>query len=442
MIPNSQPKQPSRGALRSVPSKASTAPAVSSKAGHRFSRQRWGRGGSAGLGTPISGTFAGDASREQGKAPAVAFRAPVATPSRLIPYVSQPWPKGATQPATGAAGVQLSASIWFPWHAGAGWGTAGQGAYIAWVEAPPLRRDAVPVEGGAKAGAAAVPSPEPGRNLGAANPCDLLRWLKSWDPAEHDAAISDILNRSVWELARTPVGSRVVQEAFEVGNSSLQVNGRESPINPRRLADFKEHLRSGLKGKVQEALRSPHGNHVLQKCIEVTPAPHLQFMLEELTQRENGGPGEPCVASFAKHRFGCRVIQRLLEHCDVGDGMDSADPALSTLVDQLLGVAGTLVKHKFGNFVVQTLLEQGAREDRHKHRIAEELLRDVPSLARHRVASHVLETAMKMCCAQDQERLAIKVLEGDVQELARSKYGSFVVKQAGFVLRVRGRGLA
>jgi pumilio RNA-binding family len=48
------------------------------------------------------------------------------------------------------------------------------------------------------------------------------------------------------------------------------------------------------------------GNHVIQKCIELVKAQHIQFIVDDFKGQ---------MFNLATHPYGCRVIQRLLEHC-------------------------------------------------------------------------------------------------------------------------------
>ena len=50
-----------------------------------------------------------------------------------------------------------------------------------------------------------------------------------------------------------------------------------------------------------------HGNHVIQKCIEQMPPDSVVFIIESVQDKTE---------AMAVHSYGCRVIQRLLEHCD------------------------------------------------------------------------------------------------------------------------------
>jgi pumilio RNA-binding family len=61
-----------------------------------------------------------------------------------------------------------------------------------------------------------------------------------------------------------------------------------------------------LVGNVMKCVKDQNGNHVIQKCIECVPPNLIQFIVD-------GFAGK--VLTLASHPYGCRVIQRILEHC-------------------------------------------------------------------------------------------------------------------------------
>eukprot|EP00913_Durusdinium_trenchii_P021913 g20591.t1 len=68
-------------------------------------------------------------------------------------------------------------------------------------------------------------------------------------------------------------------------------------------------LASELRGRIFAAARSACANYVLQKIIHVLRPQACQFIIDELMQ----DPQE--VPALARHQYGCRILQRLLEHC-------------------------------------------------------------------------------------------------------------------------------
>lgn len=61
-----------------------------------------------------------------------------------------------------------------------------------------------------------------------------------------------------------------------------------------------------LDGHVLKCVKDQNGNHVVQKCIECVQPQSLQFIIDAFKGQ---------VFALSTHPYGCRVIQRILEHC-------------------------------------------------------------------------------------------------------------------------------
>ena len=68
-----------------------------------------------------------------------------------------------------------------------------------------------------------------------------------------------------------------------------------------------------------------------RKCIELIPPEKLGFLFEEMSGH---------AVTAARHRYGCRVLERLLEHC----------PSSQTapLIEEVLLGTQQLCRHTFG----------------------------------------------------------------------------------------------
>lgn len=198
-----------------------------------------------------------------------------------------------------------------------------------------------------------------------------------------------------------PFGCRVVQSALDVASSSV-----------------KEALLDELHGCVLSALSSPHANFVIQKVIEVFPVSSTNFVAEELAT---------FAAEVARHRFGCRVLSRLVEHhlCSA-----SSSPATNNLVDELLLGADQLIRHNFARHVLELILEHGSQEN--KHSLAEIIRTNIFDYAKHRSASYVVEKAFAFCAAGDIEAMSRELLMDTERLLALAVHecGVHVVKAA------------
>lgn len=60
-----------------------------------------------------------------------------------------------------------------------------------------------------------------------------------------------------------------------------------------------------------KCIKDQNGNHVIQKVIERVSPVYTQFIVETFHNK---------VFQLATHPYGCRVIQRILEHYSEDDG--------------------------------------------------------------------------------------------------------------------------
>jgi len=210
---------------------------------------------------------------------------------------------------------------------------------------------------------------------------------------------SQPLSGQVWRLARDGAGCRALQEALHA-----------APSNESRGA-----LAAELRGRVWPAMRHRHANHVLQKCIVTMRPSELQFIIDELCAKGSDGVGRA-----ARHAYGCRILQRLLEHC-------RADQ-LEGMVEGLLADAAALSKHVYGNFVIQHLMEYGLSVQRHG--LICELVKSTQELGRDIHSGAVVAKAMSYSCPEDQLLLARALIreEGAIAAMARTRHGSLATK--------------
>lgn len=119
--------------------------------------------------------------------------------------------------------------------------------------------------------------------------------------------IKDTLEGEMLSLSVQMYGCRVVQKALETLDDDLL---------PGLLAEF--------HGNVLSCIHDQNGNHVIQKCVEVMCSKskasvavgdeemsrfmtdQIQFIIDDVLES---------VAPLSCHPYGCRVLQRILEHC-------------------------------------------------------------------------------------------------------------------------------
>ena len=183
------------------------------------------------------------------------------------------------------------------------------------------------------------------------------------------------LRGRVWSLAQTPHGTWVVQNALDtVSDDSSRLQ-----------------LVHELKSHTWEALRCPHANFVLQKCVTTVRASAAQFIVDELL-----APGPGAIVWAARHQYGCRVVQRILEHLPA--------PQIAVVVQELVAQGAQLSRHPYGNYVIRSLLEHCPGDAPHAVSLAIGL--DIETTMRSRYGKAVLADALTFAAEEDQLALA------------------------------------
>ncbi|KAJ0074936.1 hypothetical protein Patl1_35230 [Pistacia atlantica] len=95
-----------------------------------------------------------------------------------------------------------------------------------------------------------------------------------------------------------------------------------------------------LDGHVMRCVRDQNGNHVIQKCTESVPTEKIGFIISAFQGQ---------VAMLSTHPYGCRVFQRVLEHC-------SNEQQGQCMVDETLESAYVLAQDQYGNYITQLSL--------------------------------------------------------------------------------------
>lgn len=191
------------------------------------------------------------------------------------------------------------------------------------------------------------------------------------------AAFDSVLTCSVFFLL-SQYRCRVVQKALEM---------LDEDYLPQLLREFHHNVLS--------CIQDQNGNHVIQKCIEVMSTrvkealaagdearaqylgEQIDFIIDDVLAN---------VASLSCHPYGCRVLQRILEHC--------VEPKKGRTLDEISKCHRQLLDDQYGNYVIQHVLQYGRHSDR------ESILEIVVEggllrLSRQKFASNVVEKLLK-----------------------------------------------
>jgi len=142
----------------------------------------------------------------------------------------------------------------------------------------------------------------------------------------------------------------------------------------------------------------------------------FQFILQELSFFPGGWAG------VVRHRFGCRVAERLLEHCESAEW---TAPIVAAVVAEI----DSMARDPFANYVVQHILEYVPA---HRQHVVHALIQaGAPQLATHHVASNIIEKAFEYGGSKNQRSLAEAILStpNAVVDVGCSLNGSFAVSK-------------
>ncbi|XP_033693864.1 pumilio homolog 2 isoform X6 [Tursiops truncatus] len=228
-----------------------------------------------------------------------------------------------------------------------------------------------------------------------------LSEISQFGSLDQKLALATRIRGHVLPLALQMYGCRVIQKALESISSDQQV--------------ISEMVKE-LDGHVLKCVKDQNGNHVVQKCIECVQPQSLQFIIDAFKGQ---------VFVLSTHPYGCRVIQRILEHC-------TAEQTLPIL-EELHQHTEQLVQDQYGNYVIQHVLEHGRPED--KSKIVSEIRGKVLALSQHKFASNVVEKCVthasraerallidEVCCQNDGPHSALYTMMKD-------QYANYVVQK-------------
>lgn len=189
----------------------------------------------------------------------------------------------------------------------------------------------------------------------------VLQKILELGTVEQKIKIFDAMKGNIFQLSQHTYGCRVVQKILE----ELKING---PVQDQILNE--------LRRDIVTLIEDQNGNHVIQKCFETMPSEKVQFIMEEVTEN---------IDELAFHPYGCRVIQRILEH----SSPEITEPMLGNLMSSALKCC----ESQYGNYITQYILEKGPQAQ--KIQLLDVLKDNFVRLSMNKFASNVTEKSVK-----------------------------------------------
>ena len=176
---------------------------------------------------------------------------------------------------------------------------------------------------------------------------------------------------SVWILACHEQGCRLIQSV---------IRSVDLCILKRILLEF--------HGNVHQACYCCNANYVLQCVIETSPSYCITFISEEIA---------PFVNKLVRHRYGCRIILRLIENGS-GGGLPNA----------IAADAQNIIRHRYGHHAANGLLEHGTLEQKQAVLIA--------------LGSQNLRTAVESACNKNAYYVHLRALTSSAHVISDLKH--------------------
>lgn len=203
----------------------------------------------------------------------------------------------------------------------------------------------------------------------------------------------------VLSLSLQMYGCRVIQKALEVVD-----------------VDQQTQMVAELDCSVMRCVHDQNGNHVIQKCIECVPQDRIQFIISAFYGQ---------VVELSTHPYGCRVIQRVLEHCDDANTQQ-------IIMDEIMQSVCILAQDQYGNYVIQHVLEHGKPHERSA--IISKLAGQIIKMSQQKFASNVVEKCLTFGGPQERQLLVNEMLGSTdenepLQAMMKDPFGNYVVQK-------------
>lgn len=233
-------------------------------------------------------------------------------------------------------------------------------------------------------------------------------------------ALFNVMSGKVYELSCQVYGCRVVQTVctgnFSCGRYQLTILQALQHVLVHQQASMVDELKS----HVLDCVRDQNGNHVIQIVVKHVPTQYIQFVVDAFIGQ---------IQHLATHPYGCRVVQRLLDH--------AVEPGRSLILRELHACSSTLVSDQYGNYVTQHVIEHGLPEDRAK--IIAVVRQHLVAYSKQKFASNVVEKCLTYGNDEQRREMMLEVSAKDASGqsalslLIKDNFGNYVVRKLSWV---------
>lgn len=182
------------------------------------------------------------------------------------------------------------------------------------------------------------------------------------------------------------------------------------------LVEQQVELIKELEPDVLKIVKDQHGNHVIQRIIQLVPREYTDFIMDCFRGR---------VHELSKHTYGCRVIQRVMEH-----GTD-ADKAM--VMEEIHTCCQALITDQYGNYVTQHVIRRGRPDDQSKMKSL--VIAELLTLSKHKFASNVVEKCIEFGTPEELRTIRTVLTTPDADgndplpSMIKDQYGNYVIRK-------------
>lgn len=176
--------------------------------------------------------------------------------------------------------------------------------------------------------------------------------------------------------------------------------------------DQYEIIKKNIETYVDDLCIDPHGNHVLQLCMDKFPSSLSQFIFDDIQKN---------ILDISSTKYGCYVVQKCYEKGD-----DERKKAIS---DVIIESSAKIVTNPFGNYALQFIIEKGPIE--YSKRVFSLIKGNIVELSMQKYSSNVLEKLILTNDHDIQQSIVdeLTIDERTLTTVAEHRFGIYVVRR-------------
>jgi len=141
------------------------------------------------------------------------------------------------------------------------------------------------------------------------------------------------------------------------------------------------------------------------------------------------------VKELSAHPYGCRVVQRILEHCVYSQK--------SVILEELRDCSKDLIQDCYGNYVIQFVMQHGTEAD--QVLLIQDVALNLLQYSQHKFASNVVEKCLQYANRKDRDEMIWKIINATfditqpldkstggqtfLEAMVRDPYANYVVQK-------------